>query len=64
MRGAARMPTTVRATRPAIVTLITADVASSSRRSRWWTKTGTSVADRMPPRSSSYIMFGMVLASV
>src|SRR5579864_5393410 len=46
----------------AMATVNNAAVASSSRRSRCSTNSGTSVADNTPPRSSSYTMFGVEFA--
>ena len=66
MNGTATRNTTEAAPMTITVTLTTAERAShassSARVVRRCTNTGMNVADRMPPRTMSWTMLGMVLA--
>ena len=60
--GASRTPIRVSATMAVNATVVTTEAVSSSGSSRVRTNRGTNVEDRTPPRTSSYRMFGVVLA--
>ena len=66
MNGTATRKTTDAAAITIMVTLTTAEMAShassSARVVRRCTNTGTNVADRIPPRTMSWTMLGIVLA--